>query len=491
MFDDAVFSEKKYDFQLAKRYYQEVVALHPDSPEADIARERIRDMNALSVEKGIYQRIHANAKKILTDIGMDISASPVLMALLLEADAIDTKSENALFVPIKAEYLETCLEMVPREMTEDPGENAFGTGATPPFLLRPERDDLAPANRREFKEIVRTAADYADTLGIFSIPVATDKSISVFESSRLMEDYFPDLKMTYTRNMSDQETAYFKERDDWMDGTSLMTSMTIMPNMVAPFIRSVKSGNNLLLLDLTIAGASGPASPEALLTQIHAQVLFMMMLAQTIHPGISCVHGGIPDVLGVGGDLDYSDPGQPIINSAMARLNLWVTGFPSAQSGGSTSIVNDIPAAVEESERSRNTLRLYGVHILRHAMGAMGNLNYFSLEKFIEDCKRERVARLQWLRTRHDFIVPLHLPEDPDAVAGIREIAERGGAKNAEHTLKHVDAFARWHKVLAEAGEKKVYFPELRNAATYTDEGVERGPEEEAIVQLQERFLKS
>jgi len=193
-----------------------------------------------------------------------------------------------------------------------------------------------------------------------------------------MEAHFPDLKMTYTRNMSDQEVAYFRGRDDWMDGTSLITSMTFMPNMVEPFIRSAKTGNNLLLLDLTIAGASGPASPEALLTQIHAQVLFMMMLAQTLRPGISCIHGGIPDVLGIGGDLDYSDPGQPIINSAMARLNLWVTGFPSAQSGGSTSIVNDIPAAVEESERSRNTLRLYGVHILRHAMGAMGNLNYFS-----------------------------------------------------------------------------------------------------------------
>jgi trimethylamine--corrinoid protein Co-methyltransferase len=491
LFDDAVSSEKQFDFQLAKRYYHEVVALHPDSPEADIARERIRDMNALSVEKGIYQRIHANAKKILTEIGMDISASPVLMELLLEADAIDTKSENALFVPIKADYLETCLETVPREMAEDPGENAFGTGATPPFLFRPGRDDLAPANRPEFEEIVKTAAEYADILGIFSIPVATDRSISVFESSRLMEDYFSDLKMTYTRNMSDQETAYFKDRSDWMDGTSLMTSMTFMPNMVAPFLRSVKSGNNLLLLDLTIAGASGPASPEALLTQIHAQVLFMMMLAQTIQPGIACVHGGIPDVLGVGGDLDYSDPGQPIINSAMARLNLWVTGFPSAQSGGSTSIVNDIPAAVEESERSRNTLRLYGVHILRHALGAMGNLNYFSLEKFIEDCKRERKAKLQWLRTRHDFVVPLHLPEDPDAVAGIREIAERGGAKNADHSLKHVDAFARWHRVLAEAGEEKAYFPELKDVVTYTNEEVKRGPAEEAIKQLQVTFLKS
>jgi trimethylamine---corrinoid protein Co-methyltransferase len=62
-------------------------------------------------------------------------------------------------------------------------------------------------------------------------------------------------------------------------------------------------------------------------------------------------------VLGIGGDLSYSDPGQPIINSAMACLNVWITGYPSAQSGGSTSIIADIPAAVEESELSRNTLQ--------------------------------------------------------------------------------------------------------------------------------------
>jgi len=491
LFDNAVSSEKQYEFQRAKHCYQKIVALNSKSPEADIARERIRDMDTLSREKQVYRRIHQNAKKILTEIGMDIASSPALMDLLLAVDAIDTESEQALFIPIKADYLGSCLEMVPRDMPEDPGENAFGTGATPPFLLRPGRNDLAPANRGEFEEIVRNAAQYSDTLGIFSIPVATDKSISVFESSMMMEEHFPDLKMTYTRNMSDHEAAYFQNRDDWMDGTSLMTSMTFMPNMVDPFIRSARVGNNLLLLDLTIAGASGPASPEALLTQIHAQVLFMMMLAQTLHPGIGCVHGGIPDVLGIGGDLDYSDPGQPLINSAMARLNLWVTGYPSAQSGGSTSIVNDIAAAVEESEISRNTLRLYGVHILRHAMGAMGNLNFFSLEKFIEDCERERSARKIWLKTRHDFVVPLYVPEDPDAASGIREIAEKGGAKNAEHTLQHVDAFARWHKVLADAGEKKAYFPELRDVATDIGEEVERGSEEETITQLQETFLKS
>jgi trimethylamine--corrinoid protein Co-methyltransferase len=259
--------------------------------------------------------------------------------------------------------------------------------------------------------------------------------------------------------------------------------------MVEPFLRSVRLGNNLLLLDLTIAGSTGPLSPEALLTQVHAQVLFMMVLAQTVNPGITCVHGGIPDVLGIGGDLSYSDPGQPLINSAMARLNLWITGFPSAQSGGSTSIIDDIPMAVEESELSRNTLREYGVHILRHAMGAMGSLNFFSLEKFIEDCKRERAARRIWMKMRHDFIVPLYVPEDENVVRGIREIAEKGGPKNADHTLNNVDAFMKWRKKLVEASEQKVYFPELQDTIRKERDELNRASREDRAIQLQETFI--
>ncbi|MBW1865743.1 MAG: hypothetical protein JRI64_08970, partial [Deltaproteobacteria bacterium] len=48
-----------------------------------------------------------------------------------------------------------------------------------------------------------------------------------------------------------------------------------------------------------------------------------------------------------------------------------------------------------------------------------------------------------------------------------------------------------WHKVLADAGEKKAYFPELRDVTTDIGEEVERGSEEETITQLQETFLKS
>jgi len=491
LFDSAVRNEQEYKFQNAKSFYSKVATLYPRSPEADIARERIEDMDALSRELRIYKRIHRNARRVLTEIGLDISGCSEIMEILMEADAIEYDNDSALYVPLSEEYVESCLSEVPTYMAEDPGENAFGTGATPPFLLRPgNTDKLAPATRDEFEEICRTATEFTDSLGIFSVPVATDKSIDDFGCAKLMEEHFSDLKMTYTKNMSDEETFYFRDRDDWIDGTSLITSMTYMPTMVQPFLRSVRSGNNLLLLDLTIAGSTGPTSPEALLTQIHAQVLFMMILAQTVNPGINCIHGGIPDVLGVGGDLCYSNPSQPIINSAMARLNMWVTGFPSAQSGGSTSIINDIPAAVAESEMSRNTLREYGVHILRHAMGAMGSLNYFSLDKFVQDCEREREIRRIWLKTRHDFIIPLYLPDDKKALSGIREIAEKGGAKNADHTLNNTGTFLQWLDVIRKRAESKVYYPELKNSLEpVKGPAIERTSKDERISQLQETLL--
>jgi trimethylamine--corrinoid protein Co-methyltransferase len=461
LFDSAVEAENDYAFQKAKKFYSEVVQRYPQSPEADIARNRIEDMDALSKEKRLYKKIDRNARRILTEIGMDISSSPELMEILMEADAIDLENENALFIPLKEEYVEECLDRAPSDLEEDPGENAFGTGATPPFLLRPGRDDLKPATRKEFEEICKTAGEYIDSIGVFSIPVATDKSMSDIECARMMAENFSDLKMTYTKNMSDEDMQFFKDKEDWLDGVSLITFLTFMPSMVRPFIRTCKTSKNILLLDLTIAGSTGPASPEALLTQVHAQVLFMIVLAQTLNPGVTCVHGGIPDVIGSGGDLDYSDPGQPIINSAMARLNMWVSGFPSAQSGGSTSIINNIPAAVEESELSRNTLREYGVHILRHSLGALGSLNYFSLEKFILDCEKEREARSIWLNTRHDFVIPLYLPEDNRVIKGIREIMEKGGPKNADHTLNNIDSFNQWYAALLEASQKKIYCPDL------------------------------
>jgi len=462
LYKKAHVSEKRFDFDSARKIYEEITT-HFDEPAIfDRARRRLAVVTDLIEEKRLYERIHQNGKRVLTEIGVDITEIQPLMDILIDADAVDFDSQTALFVPIKADYIDRCIDQIPRKMKGDPGLNTFGTGATPPFLNRPGNDDLGPANRKEFEEIVHTAGKNEDVVKIFSLPVATNKSISDYEAAQLMEKGYSGLKMTSTRNMSDGEAAFLKDKDHWIDGTSLVTSLGVMKTMVEPFLRSVRIGNNLLLLDLSIAGVSGPQSPEALLTQIHAQVLFMMILAQTITPGITCIHGGIPDVVGPDGDLSYSSPSQPLLNAAMARVNLWITGFPSAQSGGSTSITEVTPEAIDESGNSRDTLRKYGVHIVRHAMGAFGSLNFFSLEKFIADCRVERCAGKLFRESKSGHgVIPLYFPPDKNAIEGIREIAEKGNPKNAAHTLKNVDAFMKWEKAINAAAMKRNYYPEL------------------------------
>ncbi len=57
-----------------------------------------------------------------------------LMSLLMEADGV------ALFIPLRREYIDQCLEMVPRGMVADPGQiRCSGTGATPPHFSKPSR----------------------------------------------------------------------------------------------------------------------------------------------------------------------------------------------------------------------------------------------------------------------------------------------------------------------------------------------------------------
>ena len=101
---------------------------------------------------------------------------------------------------------------------------------------------------------------------------------------------------------------------------------------------------------------------------------------------------------------------------------------------------------------------------MRHAMGALGSLNFFSLEKFLEDCERERRSRMIFDAIPKDIgVIPMYFPADAQAFEGIREIAEKGNPKNADHTLINVDSFRQWEDNIRQAAEKKVYYPQLND----------------------------
>ena len=463
-FHKGITLEKEAQFDKAKAIYEDLFSHVSDETVREKVRGRLEDIDDLIAEKAVYRRIDENAKRVLTEIGVNIVGNQTLLDLLMEADAVDFDNETALFIPLKRHYIDRCLEKAPREMPGDPGMNAFGTGATSPFLKRTGDDELRPASRKEYETIIRTVSEQQDVIGIFSLPVACDKSTSLFEIALLMEKSYQGLKMIPTNTMSDDEVMFLKGKDHWLDGTSLMTSLSPMNNMVGPFLRSARTGNNLLLVDQSLAGISGPGSPESFLTFVHAQVLFMIVVAQIVNPGISCIHCGIPSIVDSGGNLSYSSPHQTFINASLARVNTWITGLPSSQTGGSTKLSEVTEQALTDSELSRNAMRKYGMHILRHAMGALGSLNYFSLEKLMEDCERERRSRKIFESLPQDIgTIPMFFPADDQALAGIREIAEKGNPKNADHTLKNVDSFRLWEERINQAARKKLYYPQLND----------------------------
>ena len=150
-FASAMKLEKAYDFEAAKKIYADLAQNVQDSVILEKTRSRLEDMDDLIAEKGVYERIDENARRVLSEIGLNISDYQVLMDLLMEADAIDFESESAVFIPIKREYIDRCIDQCPREWPGDPGMNTFGTGATPPFLKRPGSDDLRQASRMNLK----------------------------------------------------------------------------------------------------------------------------------------------------------------------------------------------------------------------------------------------------------------------------------------------------------------------------------------------------
>jgi trimethylamine--corrinoid protein Co-methyltransferase len=97
-------------------------------------------------------------------------------------------------------------------------------------------------------------------------------------------------------------------------------------------------------------------------------------------------------------------------------------------------------------------------------MGALGSLNFFSLEKLVEDCERERRSEKIFLENQtNKGVIPLYFPADDSSMEGIREIAEKGNPKNADHTLRNVEAFMSWEKRINDAARKKLYYPQLND----------------------------
>ncbi|MEJ2170555.1 MAG: trimethylamine methyltransferase family protein [Desulfobacterales bacterium] len=416
--------------------------------DAAIDRSPVEYRDALSAEKRTYERIHETTKAVLSEVGIE-TRNAALIAVL-EATGLAGYDATLGRIYLLPDLIDQSIESAAKRFAGDEGPNTLGIGGIPPFLYREKDPYPMPATYEELEHLVGLVAENLDVVRFLSQPVKVHQG-DPLKCNQIMDRLENCLKVTCSAYMAGEDAVqWFAGRDDWHDSIcGVKSPLTCMDDMMDGLIRSARAGNNLRLTTMPLAGRTAPQTPEACIVITHAEVLFMLAVAQTVHPGMLCMYGGMPCTTRPDGDLDYSHDGMNLLNVAVARLNLWVTGLPCVQSGGSTSEKIPNERALQDGQRGRQTLCDFGVHCARHCFGVLDNLNFFSEEAFQADCRAHR----QYLASRQDAgaLMPLYLPEDHQAFDVIQRVASADYHVDF-HTTANLNAFDNWAQTVVANG---------------------------------------
>ena len=408
--------------------------------EREITDARPEYRAALTAEKQSYERIHATAKAVLSEVGVETENKTVIE--LLEATGLAGYDSTVGRIYLLPELIEQSLDSAPGTYAGDEGINILGIGGIPPFLYRPGEQYPMPATYKEFEHLIGVVGENLDVVRFLSQPVKVHKG-DPLRCNQIMDRLNDCIKITCSAYMPDNEAVkWFGGRDDWHDSICAVKSPLIcMDNMVDALIKSARAGNNLRLTTMPLAGRTAPQTPEACIVITHAEVMFMLAVVQTVNPGVLCMFGGMPCTTRPDGDLAYSHDGMNLLNVAVARLNMWVTGLPTVQSGGSTEEKVPNTTALSDGIRGREILCDFGVHNARHCFGVLDNLNFFSLEAFVKDCDAQR--QYPGNREAPSGFKPLHFPADPQSFEVIQRVASFDYHADY-HTTANLSVFDDW-----------------------------------------------
>jgi trimethylamine--corrinoid protein Co-methyltransferase len=416
--------------------------------DAAIERSPVEYREALRTEKRTYERIHETTKAVLSEVGIETRNEALIS--ILEATGLAGYDATLGRIYLLPDLIDQSIESAAKTFSGDEGQNTLGIGGIPPFLYREKDAYPMPATYEELEHLIALVQENLDVVRFLSQPVKVHKG-DPLKCNRIMDRLQNCIKVTCSAYMGGEDAVkWFAGRDDWHDSIcGVKSPLACMDNMMDALIRSARAGNNLRLTTMPLVGRTAPQTPEGCMVITHAEVLFMLAVAQTVNPGMLCLFGGMPCTTRPDGNLDYSHDAMNLLNVAVARLNMWATGLPSVQSGGSTSEKTPNERAFLDGQRGRRTLCEFGVHHARHCFGALDNLNFFSEEAFQRDCEAHR----KYLVSRKDAValLPLYLPEDHQAFDVIQRVASSDYHVDP-HTTANLSAFDNWAATVVDNG---------------------------------------
>ena len=383
------------------------------------------------VSNDYLDRIHQDGVRVLEEVGFKCSHPEIRE--ILEGTGLAAFDESSGHIHILSPLVEQALSTAPGRSDYWVEPNAFGVGGTAPFIYD---DDTG--------ELILPSLDHVAKIATI---VDREKSISFMHRGVLVKGKEVETIETIVENCSKPvyisgiETEagialarkIHEERGRFTMQCAIINSpLNVIEGMVSPFLQAVRVGIPVSLSTMPMAGLSAPYSMTGLLTLAHAEALFGIVLAQTMNPGITVVHAGLPAIANLQKNyaVDLGLISHNLANLLMSkvceRLDL-----PSIHSGCTTNEGAPGPVAEQDARNGYALMKKYGFNQMRHAFGFLKELVSFSIDKL------ERHAVI-CAETGPDLAPEISV--DPYDEEGFDAILRNGSTPNYmkdDHTLKN------------------------------------------------------
>jgi trimethylamine--corrinoid protein Co-methyltransferase len=225
-------------------------------------------------------------------------------------------------------------------------------------------------------------------------------------------------------------------------GKEKFKEMPVMAGLINPFsplryteemagsiLEFARYRQPLIIVNMIMAGTSGPIQLPGLLALMNAEILAGLVLSQLAGPGTPVIYGtsSCPTNMQTGG-ASIGAPETNIINSATTQLARYY-GLPCRTGGSLTdSLVPDAQALAEGALSLLTSVR-NGAHFVLHACGTMGSYIGNSLEKWLIDEELCGMVR--------EMMKPVDFCEETIDVQAIHDMGIGGNYLMDPATLKH------------------------------------------------------
>jgi len=359
----------------------------------------------------MLRRVHEDALWILENLGVRCLQPDIREAFRAhEEEGLSVVLDDRVY--IMRDLAARCLETVPGVDAFFVPRSSFFIGGTAPYVY----DDAAGQGGvnptpEHVARIARIAQESDVVAGMGRAVKLKDETAQM----EIMAEHCS--KPLYVAVTSDAALARARELHARRGNLMVVFCLTRPPlevneNFSEAFVKVARAGLPVFVSSMPSAGISAPYCYNGVLAMTHAEVLFGISAAQLLNPGVTCVHGGFPNIADprIEYNPNYGLVSHNFLNLLMSHLNLMLD-LPTIQNAGATHEEHPTERAYADARMGQALCKKYGFHMIRHPFAFLRYLIDFSIEKL------ERAIRIA------GEVTPEEAPEVEDPVYDERGMA--------------------------------------------------------------------